>query len=248
MKKTYQDVQLYHAHHHQVVEDLPFWLQWAQAVDGDVLELGCGTGRVLCYLAQAGKTIYGIDYDAQMLAFLDSQLFNNLRQRVHLVQADFTAFHLQKVFGLILLPCNTLSTLTASAQRKTLLCVKQHLSKDGIFVVSIPSPALLATLPDEGEPTLEETFPHPQSGEPVQVSSAWTCTAQTVTFYWYYDHLLPNGRVRRSSASTSHYRQSLREIEQIFDQASLSIVEKYGDYDQTPYNHESPYLIITAQA
>jgi len=248
MKNIFLSAQLYHVHHSQVGEDLPFWLQWTHAQDGPILELGCGTGRVINYLAQAGHTIFGIDFDANMLLFLQSELPSSLRQQVHLVQADFTAFHLQKAFGLIFLACNTLSTLTANAQRKALICVRQHLSKDGIFVVSMPNPTLLASLPSKGESTLEETFPHPESGEPVQVSSEWAFAAQTVTFYWHYDHLLADGRVVRSTVSSKHYRQSLQEIKRIFDQTGLTIIAMYGDYGQNPYQDEAAYLIILARA
>jgi ubiquinone/menaquinone biosynthesis C-methylase UbiE len=45
--------QLYHIHHNAHTEDLPFWLKLAQQQGGPVLELGCGTGRVLIPLIQA---------------------------------------------------------------------------------------------------------------------------------------------------------------------------------------------------
>jgi len=39
--------------------DVPFYLPMAREAAGDVLELGCGTGRVLIPLAQAGVGITG---------------------------------------------------------------------------------------------------------------------------------------------------------------------------------------------
>jgi len=38
---------LYHCHHKNVTEDLPFWQTLARWQGDPVLELGCGTGRVL---------------------------------------------------------------------------------------------------------------------------------------------------------------------------------------------------------
>ncbi|MBE9524015.1 MAG: class I SAM-dependent methyltransferase [Chloroflexi bacterium] len=246
MNEATLPAQLYYLHHSQVIDDLPYWLQLAQAKDGPLLELGCGTGRVLRYLAKAGQIIYGIDYDAQMLKFLQSTLPSAMQQSVHLVQADITAFHFQQEFGLIILPCNTLSTLTSSAQRKALICVRQHLCEDGIFAVSMPNPSLLADLSSDGETNVEDTFPHPQSGEPIQVSSEWVCTEQAVTFHWHYDHLLANGRVTRFTVSIKHFLQSVQAVEKIFFQAGFSKTAKYGDYNQNPYHAESPYLIIQA--
>jgi len=48
--------------------DVPFWRRVATQADGDVLELGCGTGRVTLPLAKAGVRIVGIDRSEPMLA------------------------------------------------------------------------------------------------------------------------------------------------------------------------------------
>ena len=63
---------LYHAHHGQYQEDLPFWLKLANQQGGPVLELGCGTGRVLLPLARGGFQTVGLDNDLEMLRFLQA--------------------------------------------------------------------------------------------------------------------------------------------------------------------------------
>ncbi|MCB0092473.1 MAG: class I SAM-dependent methyltransferase, partial [Caldilineaceae bacterium] len=42
-------------------DDLPMVMELAQEVEGPLLELGCGTGRVLAPLAAAGHRITGLD-------------------------------------------------------------------------------------------------------------------------------------------------------------------------------------------
>ena len=42
-------------------EDLPMWQKLAEEAGGPLLEIGCGTGRLLLPLAQAGYTITGLD-------------------------------------------------------------------------------------------------------------------------------------------------------------------------------------------
>src|SRR4051812_19002355 len=47
--------------------DVPFWIRLASTIEGRVLELGCGTGRVSLPLARAGIDLVGVDRSAPML-------------------------------------------------------------------------------------------------------------------------------------------------------------------------------------
>jgi SAM-dependent methyltransferase len=49
-------------------EDVDFWLARASELPGRLLEVGCGTGRILVPLAAAGHQVAGIDHSAEMLA------------------------------------------------------------------------------------------------------------------------------------------------------------------------------------
>src|SRR5437899_4283220 len=51
--------------------DGPFYVDLAQRIGGPVLEIGCGTGRVLLPIARAGTTIHGVDSSLPMLGILD---------------------------------------------------------------------------------------------------------------------------------------------------------------------------------
>jgi ubiquinone/menaquinone biosynthesis C-methylase UbiE len=48
-------------------QDIDFWKEQAKKSGGLVLELGCGTGRVLIAIAEAGFSITGIDLAKPML-------------------------------------------------------------------------------------------------------------------------------------------------------------------------------------
>jgi len=240
--------QLYHAHHSRHSEDLPFWLYLAARQNGPILELGCGTGRVLLALARAGYAVYGLDYDAGMLAFLQTQAGSDPASPCHFFQADMAAFHLARLFALILLPCNTLSALPAEIRRDALERIRQHLPHDGLFAASLPNPALLARLPRRADAEIEEIFPHPVDGEPVQVSSTWQRSAGHFTAAWQYDHLLPDGRVERFAAQVCHTLLPVESYIEEFRVAGLRIEALYGDFDRSPYHENSPQLILLAQA
>lgn len=239
---------LYHAHHNLHPEDLPFWLQLAGQHSGQILELGCGTGRVYLPLLQAGSQVLGIDRDADMLAVLRKGAEPSFEERLALVQADFTCFRLARRFELILMPCNTFSTLSAPERRATLAIILTHLAPAGCFAFQIPSPELLHQLPASSRPEIEETFPHPDDGEPVQASSSWRRSRTTFNLRWDYDHLLPDGQVERHSAQVTHYLTSVEACQEELRQAGFQTFQFFGDFDRGKFTSESTELIVLAYA
>lgn len=238
---------LYHAHNIRNLEDLAFWLDLAEKWGDPVLELGCGTGRVLLSLANAGYTVYGLDSDFAMLEFLRTQMPFHLAARVNLIQGDMSDFSLATQFPLIILPCNTYSTLSQATRTAALVRIRQHLLPGGVFAMSMPNPSLLKRLPQHAEPEIEESFTHPLDGEPVQVSSAWHKTNTQVEITWIYDHLLANGEMERTVYQVTQQIIPLKEIEEEHRNAGLIITAMYGDFDGSPFSSHSTYLILTAQ-
>jgi SAM-dependent methyltransferase len=239
---------LYHAQHQNFVEDLPFWLGLAAAQGSPILELGCGSGRVLLPLSQAGYHLVGIDNDAGMLALLKTRLPPALQPGISLLLADIAHIPLAGWFGLIVMPCNTLSTLTRQAQAEALRGVSALLGPGGLFAVSLPNPEVLRRMPRHSEPEIEDTFLHPLTGEPVQVSSAWEKVSGQLVVTWHYDHLLPDGRVERLTAQVQHRLDSLQDYLDAFSAAGLQVERFYGDYDSSAYQPDSENLIILARS
>ena len=235
---------LYHAHHKRYQEDLPFWLELAAHQGDPVLELGCGSGRVLRPLAQAGYCVYGLDNDPGMLAVLRDNLTPDLIPRTHIFVADFTSFHLELRFPLIILPCNTYNTLSNKERQATLERVHRHLGSGGIFATSLPNPQILKQVLPRSESEVEDTFPHPLDGEPVQVSSTWERTPQHFTVHWHYDHLAPDGSVERLSTQVRHNLVTLQTYVDEIGQAGLQVVNIFGDFDKDPYSGETPFLVL----
>jgi SAM-dependent methyltransferase len=237
----------YHAQHQNYLEDLPFWLGLAAAQGSPVLELGCGSGRVLLPLARSGCRVVGIDNVAGMLALIETQIPSEARVRISLLLADITRIPLAGRFNLIVMPCNTLSTLTRQAQADVLRGVRSLLAPRGMFAVSLPNPELLQRLPRRAEPEIEDAFPHPLTGEPVQVSSGWKMTSGELAVTWHYDHLLPDGGVERLTSQLRHRLDSVQDYLQAFRAAGLNVQHLYGDFDSSTYQPDSESLIILAR-
>ena len=240
--------ELYHAHHSRQMEDLPFWLNLAARQESPVLELGCGTGRVLVPLARAGYTVIGIDHDPGMLRYLKSKFQPVSGSGPLLILADISKFSLGRQFPLVIVPCNTLSTLGHTSRKDCLSCVRRHLQPGGLFAASLPDPALIASHPARAGIELEDEFLHPTTGNPVQVSSDWRLSGNKFTVTWLYDHLFPDGRVERYKLEASHYLVSLDELLAEVQAAGMRIREMYGDFDCSAYAPGAPQLILLAEA
>jgi SAM-dependent methyltransferase len=237
-------IEIYHIHHARQSEDLPFWLNLASQYPGPILELGCGTGRVLLPLIQAGYRAVGLDHDPAMLAELRAKAHPALLAGVNIIQADMSSFQFRCKFGLIILPCNTLSTLEPTLRQRMLQRIQQHLLPDGCFTTSLPNPQVFRDLPAYSAPELDDYFPHPLDGEPVQVSSEWQRTKKHFVLTWHYDHLQPDGTTHRYSATARHSLAPARTYLEELEAAGLKRKAIYGDFDGSRFSSESLHMIV----
>ena len=126
--------------------DVEFYVDEALAANDPVLELGCGTGRVLIPIARAGVTIHGLDGSSSMLERCSEKLAtepSNVRSRVALHQGDMRSFKLQKQFALITIPFRPFQhLLTVEDQLDCLRCIHSHLVDDGRLVLDLFNPSI----------------------------------------------------------------------------------------------------------
>jgi SAM-dependent methyltransferase len=235
--------ELIHAHHNRHLEDLPFWLVLAAQIEDPVLELGCGTGRVLIPLAKAGHRTVGVDHDLAMLKFLHSNIGSKIKPPPLLIMADISRLNLAMQFPLILLPCNTFSTLRENIRLACLDRIRKHLISGGVFAFSIPNPELMMHSPSMADAEVEDEFIHPRTGNPLQVSSSWRRTKHTFSLTWIYDHLLPDGRVERLTVETTHQIIPADTYLDEIRSAGMKVTAMCGDFNHSEYNEDSPYLI-----
>ena len=130
------------------VPDVTFWLSMAAAVPhGPILELACGTGRVLLPMARAGSEVVGLDLSPVMLERCKAHLRKEpaeVRDRVALVQGDMTSFDLGRKVGAVFCPFNSFHHLrSADAQLACLARCHAHLPSQGLLVLDLfnPDPA-----------------------------------------------------------------------------------------------------------
>ncbi|MCC6013851.1 MAG: class I SAM-dependent methyltransferase [Candidatus Verstraetearchaeota archaeon] len=117
-------------------EDIEFYKKEAKKVDGKVLEVGCGTGRVYLELLKEGIDIYGIDISKRMLEELKRKAkAMSLIPKVRI--GDMRNFKFKEKFSLIIVPFRTfLYNLTTEDQLKTLKNFKRNLKENGKVILN----------------------------------------------------------------------------------------------------------------
>jgi len=233
-------------------EDLDYWLGLADDQGDPILELGCGTGRVLLNLARRGHALTGLDNSPDMLARLRAKLAaasgQHLAAAPQIVQASFDDFELPQRFRLALMPFNTfMHLLTTEAQLAFLARVRRHLAADGVLALDLPNPGEAYADPAQGL-TLERSF---MDGErTVQQFSSISVdhAAQLSHITWLYDSVSPEGGLQRSIVPLTLRITHPAEMSLLLSRGGFSAVHFYGDYDRSPFADGSPRMLVLATA
>ena len=102
-------------------EDLPLYRQYCQDTHR-ILEVGCGTGRVLKYLAEAGCKIFGVDISEDMLKIAKGKLGEYIASgKVRLANFNFLEGHLNETFDRVLVTFYTINYLLKAEDCRDLL-------------------------------------------------------------------------------------------------------------------------------
>jgi SAM-dependent methyltransferase len=101
-----------------------------------ILELGCGTGRILRPLAALGHPVTGVDDSPQMLARSPD---------LATVCSPIAALRLARTFDVVLLASNLINA-DPGTRREFLATVRHHLSDDGTAVFQQSPPEWFETL------------------------------------------------------------------------------------------------------
>src|SRR5437764_11084925 len=89
----------YDIEHAQFDADLDMYRNFAQLRSGPLLELACGSGRLLLPLARDGYELTGVDSSATMLKLAQEALEQvGLTERCRLVQQDMSTMKLGQTF------------------------------------------------------------------------------------------------------------------------------------------------------
>ena len=228
--------------------DVAFYVDAAREAGSPVLEVGCGTGRVLIPTARAGVDIVGLDSSTQMLAVCRQRLADEpeaVQHRVTLVEADMRDFDLGSRFTMATIPFRPFQhLLTVKDQLSCLASIRQHLTNDGVLILDLFNPSLdwLVNKPIEEELDEEPEFVTPDGRRVVRRHKTverdrFTQISQFELIY-YVTH--PDGRTERLVQAFSLRHLFRYEAEHLLERSGFTVEHVYADYDKSPYGSKYP--------
>ena len=233
----------------EVTDDIPFYLELAQESGGRVLELGCGSGRVLVPLAAAGIQITGLDNSPGMLARARAALERrNLFGRARLVEGDIADLELGEQFPLVTVPFNTWMHLESAAQMIAALhAIRRCLLPGGRLLIDVPAPGTIVDAEHDGSLVLEKTFTLDDGATLLQFSSTrLDLEQQHLNVTWLYDRVELDGQVRRTVVPMALRYLFPHEVDLLLQQAGLELLQLWGGYDRRPYTADGELMLIYA--
>lgn len=234
--------------------DVELYLALARGIDGPILELASGSGRVALPLAAAGHALTGVDRDPSMLerarmawATSGADLAGG---SLELVEADLLTLDLERRFELVILALNGLLMLPGrTAQLTALRTIARHLAPKGRAVLDVwlPTPDDLAAY--DGRVELAWLRSESEPGE--QVAKLWSAryepangVARIDTFYDIWPG--GGGPIRRVSRSDELHLLGVHELLGLLERAGLDPRIVAGDHELAPLAPDSTRIVVVA--
>jgi SAM-dependent methyltransferase len=240
----YDSVPLYAAR-----QDVSFYVAEAKTARGAVLEIGCGTGRILLPIARAGCAITGVDGSEQMLARCRAKVAAEpatVRSRVTLRRGDMRDLDLGATFPLIVAPFRVVQHLTTiDDQLRFLTAVARHLAPQGRFIFDVFNPRFDMLVSADGverEDTPEQPLPDGRTFRRAYriARVRWVEQVSESELIYYVDG--------KRFVQAFEMRWFLAaELRHLLARAGFRVRDMYGDFARGPVVDGCPEIIVVAQ-
>lgn len=234
-------------------EDLPFYRGLAVELGGPVLELACGTGRILLPLVAEVGSGAGVDLSLSMIHRAKEKAEKlGITGSVELQVGDMRSIDFGRTFPLVFAPYSSLFQLpTDDDLRRTLRNALHHTSSGGIVAADVFVPNLDNMKARQDRTVFIGEFP---ATEPSCKLIVWEHTMydwkqSKVTRRRIYETVADDGYVtsRRHGRLVVYFRGP-DAVLRTFKDAGWKIAGLYGDFDKRPFEPDSGRLVIVASA
>lgn len=217
-------------------EDMDFYTDLAHEAQGPVVELGCGTGRLLLALAAAGIQVHGVDRSPTMLNQLKEKLARQglgIRGRVTFGAGDFQTWKPNRRYPLVLLPFNAIHHCRHRDEVLAMLAVvRSAMAPDGLFALDCYLPDLELYDRDPDQRFEERIFEDPRTGDRLHSWEQGWWDDRTAVHHVIYVYRDDEGREERAHLQFSMYE--LDELRELFREGGFELVSEARDFTGSP--------------
>lgn len=232
--------------------DIDLYEQFARRAGQRLLELGCGTGRVLVPLCQRGLAVTGVDVSSAMLDIGRRKATEaGVLDRARLVQGDIRDLGdlAGERFDMAFSAINSFLHLeTLEDQRAALRAVARVLRRGGLFVADLlaPEPVMLSAM--DGRLVHDAVLEDPVTGERIDkfTASVIDFAEQRIESTFYYDRVGKDGGLQRTVTPFVLRYVGRFEFEMLLREAGFTDLHFYGSYDLEPFDASSERMLVTA--
>jgi SAM-dependent methyltransferase len=235
-----------------VSDDSPFYLELAKQYGGPVLEIGCGTGRVLLPIARSGIEIHGVDNSAPMLAVLKDKLAretSSIREKVTLHPGDMRDFRLGRKFRLVTIPFRPMQLMyTVGDQLAALKSAAVHLDEGGVLAFDVFYPKFENLPLGIGEERLEAEWISPDDPA-ILVRRFYRKDAvdkinQTYSLTFIFRSFRNGEAILEETDTLKMSFYTYPHLRALFLLAGLEIAEEYGSFAKTAMDNGAEEMIF----
>jgi len=240
---------------YQQRSDINFYLNIGTEQVGEILELGCGSGRILIPIVNVGGRITGLDISPHMLERCREKLAQtsvNISKHIELIEGDITNFDLGIKFDLITIPFRVLQHLkTHQEVLSCFQCVKDHLTDIGRLIFDVFQ--LNLEFLEKARPGQEiENFAEINLTDGRRLKRNHRIVSlhpeeqyNVVELIYYLADTA--GKIERISQKFEFRYFFKDEMYELLEKSGLEVVELYGDFDRSPHHDKAPEMIFVAQ-
>jgi cyclopropane fatty-acyl-phospholipid synthase-like methyltransferase len=241
----------YDVEHAHFDEDLNLYINFAELCGSPLLELGCGSGRLLVPLACEGSELTGVDDSASMLQLAQHALEQaGVAARCTLVQENMSRLRLEQKFRLAFIALGSFGhVFSRQEQRQTLASIHDQLTTGGRFILDISNADVRYMEQLSGQVLHQGTWKRDDGSLLTHfVSPASSQTQHILELTHFYEEHQQGEAVRRTVTTTHLYLFEKNEVELLLEEAGFGIIDVYGDYELGRFEHDSPRMIFIAEA
>ena len=240
---------LYDWEHDRYLLDVDVHLGFARRFGGPLLELACGTGRLLGPLAQAGFAVTGVDSSTAMLERARARM-SRLGVGATLVEQRLELLNLDGQFKTIILGLDSFGLLVKREdQVGALRAARAHATHDGRLILDVSNGNLRGSSEPPEELLHDLTLPDPETGRPITkfILRRARPSEQLDDLIFFYDEQDERGYLRRTSVELRLRWFTRFELELLLQNAGWQVEELYGNYNMEPYGADSDRILIVAR-